>query len=528
MAQKVNLDALIPRSDFETDDLATSVSGRTKDTLSVNDLKSDEFFFSYLRKPDFQRETSEWDPKKVSNLIQSFLDDDLIPAVILWRSEGSLTFVIDGSHRISALAAWVNNDYGDGEISKKFFDARIPEDQLEHAEKTRKLVNKEIGAFSDFKLANTNPEKVRPDIVARARKLGALAIQLQWVNGDAIKAEKSFFAINQQASPINQTELAILRARKLPYGIASRAIFHAGQGHKYWSRFAPTDQTQIEELSNEVHELLFKPRLNTPIKTLDIPVGGKLKAANALALVLDFVCISNAIKVNQEKSEIETSDATGKIVDEGPNTVRLLKRCLDVARRINSTHPGSLGLHPAVYFYSRDGVHKTASFYGVISFVIELEKKNLWKKFTGVRGKFEEFLIVNDDIVQQIVRKHRSALASHEHIRDFFLLIIAELETKSIKDALDTCLRDARFSYIKVGEPIAREDAGGQDFSRAVKSKVFLTEALSSAPKCSICGGYLHVNSITIDHVNRKQDGGMGNLENAQLAHPYCNSSFKN
>lgn len=528
MAQKVNMDALIPRADFETDDMVTSIPGRTKDTLSVNDLKSDEFFFSYLRKPDFQRETSEWDPKKICNLVQSFLSDDLIPAVILWRSEGSLTFVIDGSHRISALAAWVNNDYGDGEISKRFFDARIPEDQIEHAEKTRKLVNKEIGAFSDFRLANTNPDKVRPDIVARARKLGALAIQLQWVNGDAIKAEKSFFAINQQASPINQTELAILRARKLPYGIASRAIFHAGQGHKYWSRFDAEAQGQIEELSKEVHELLFKPRLNTPIKALDIPVGGKLKAANALALVLDFVCIGNGIKVNPDKGEAETPDSAGVSGDAGPNTVKLLKRCLDVARRINSVHPSSLGLHPAVYFYSRDGVHKTASFYGIISLVIELEKKNLWKNFTKVRNRFEEFLIINDDLVQQIVRKHRSALASHEHIRDFFLLMIGELATKGVKEAVAACLGDRRFSYIKIGEPVARENTSEQDFSRAVKSKLFITEALAGAPKCSICSGYLHVNSITVDHANRKQDGGMGNLENAQLAHPYCNSTYKN
>ncbi len=528
MALKVNMDALIPRADFETDDMVAPNSGRTKDTLSVNDLKSDEFFFSYLRKPDFQRETSEWEPKKICNLIQSFLNDDLIPAVILWRSEGSLTFVIDGSHRISALAAWVNNDYGDGEISKRFFDARIPEDQIDHAEKTRKLVNKEIGAFSDYKLANTNPEKVRPDIVARARKLGALAIQLQWVNGDAIKAEKSFFAINQQASPINQTELTILRARKLPYGIASRAIFHAGQGHKYWSRFDKEAQVQIEELSKEIHELLFKPRLNTPIKTLDIPVGGKLKAANALALVLDFVCIGNGIKVISEKGEAESPDSASAIGDAGANTVKLLKKCLDVARRINSIHPGSLGLHPAVYFYSRDGVHKTASFYGVMSLVIELEKKNLWKKFTEVRGKFEEFLIINDDLVQQIVRKHRSALASHEHIRDFFLLIIDELERRGIKDAVEASIKDTRFSYIKVGDPTVQENISSQDFSRAVKSKLFLTEALAGTPKCAICGGYLHVNSITVDHANRKQDGGKGNVENAQLAHPYCNSTYKN
>jgi hypothetical protein len=192
MANKVNLDALIPRDDFETEESKVVSAGVQKHTISINDLKTGEFFYSYLRKPDFQRETSEWDAKKICNLILSFLNDDLIPAIILWKNGASLTFVIDGSHRLSALAAWINDDYGDGRISKDFFDARIPDEQQEIANRTRKLVNKEIGPFSDYQLANTNPEKVKPEIAVRAKRLGALSVQLQWVNGDARKAEDHF------------------------------------------------------------------------------------------------------------------------------------------------------------------------------------------------------------------------------------------------------------------------------------------------------------------------------------------------
>ena len=64
----------------------------------MRDLERDGFFFSGLRKPDFQRETSEWEPKRVVGLIRTFLEDDLIPAVILWRNK-DIYFVIDGSHR---------------------------------------------------------------------------------------------------------------------------------------------------------------------------------------------------------------------------------------------------------------------------------------------------------------------------------------------------------------------------------------------------------------------------------------------
>jgi hypothetical protein len=45
---------------------------------------------------------------------------DLIPAIILWRTTGSYIFAIDGFDRMSALDACVNNDFGDGCISKRF------------------------------------------------------------------------------------------------------------------------------------------------------------------------------------------------------------------------------------------------------------------------------------------------------------------------------------------------------------------------------------------------------------------------
>ncbi len=57
-----------------------------------------------LRKPDFQRETAEWDARRVVGIIRSFIKDELIPAIILWQNQ-ELLFIIDGSHRLSALIA---------------------------------------------------------------------------------------------------------------------------------------------------------------------------------------------------------------------------------------------------------------------------------------------------------------------------------------------------------------------------------------------------------------------------------------
>ena len=137
----VTLDALIPREDF---DILSEIGGnnntRNKATLSIEDLKYDSFFFSALRKPIFQRETNEWDPNKICGIIESFIESELIPSIILWRNQGGYIFVIDGAHRLSSLGAWINDDYGDGEISRLYYGNVISPAQLDVAQKTRELL----------------------------------------------------------------------------------------------------------------------------------------------------------------------------------------------------------------------------------------------------------------------------------------------------------------------------------------------------------------------------------------------------
>lgn len=123
MADIVNIDALIPREDFEV--LSEQANSQPIQTIQIRDLERDTFFYSAIRKPDFQRETNEWGLGRISDFIKSFLEGDLIPAIILWQGGGNI-FVIDGAHRLSSLAAWVQDDYGDGLVSKLFYNGVIP------------------------------------------------------------------------------------------------------------------------------------------------------------------------------------------------------------------------------------------------------------------------------------------------------------------------------------------------------------------------------------------------------------------
>ncbi|BFI96364.1 MAG: hypothetical protein RSP_18740 [Rhodanobacter sp.] len=509
---KVNLDALIVREDFEASDVRDY--GKKKDTASIEDMKSDSFFFSNLRKPDFQRETNEWDSQKIASLVKSFIDGDLIPSIILWRNSAGYLFVIDGSHRLSALAAWINNDYGDGEQSKKFYDGLIPEEQISAANEARRLVEKNVGSYSDCKLALTHPDKVRPEIVQYAKNLGALSVQLQWVEGDAAKAENSFFKINQQAAPIDKTELRLLKERTKPFSIAARAIIRSGKGHKYWSRFTNTVQAEIQSNAKDINAILFAPSLKTPIRTLELPLAGKLYSAATLPLIVDMIGI---VSSNQNKDD-----------ESGEETILVLKEVKTAAQKINSSHPGSLGLHPAIYFYSQEGRHKNSSFLAITDFVKRLETKAHKDRFIRVRPAFESFLVNYDYVLQQINRKYRIAQASYPHISKLLSLMIEKLDQgKDIPEAVAETQTNPEFGFLTLNNQEIRSENTGRKFNRDDKSSIFLKDVLEKSSKCPICGGALHMNSISFDHKTPRRDGGSDSSDNGQTTHPYCNTGYK-
>lgn len=514
MAHQINLDALIPREDFEVEDKSGSSSAAA--TLQIRNLEANDFFYSVVRKPDFQRETSDWSPAKISGFIQSFLDGDLIPALILWQA-GNHIFVIDGAHRLSALIAWVHDDYGDGVTSKKFFDGVIPEDQITAADHTRKLVKKQVGSYVDHQFAVTHPEKSKPEVVERAKRLGRLAIQLQWVQGDATKAEASFFKINQQATPIDTTELRLLKSRKLPNALAARAIVRSGTGHKYWSSFEESRRLEIEALAKSINELLFSPSLKTPIKTLDLPVAGKGYSAQTLPLVFEYVNLVNGVKADTSLVE----DSTGE------STLSMLKVCKKIIDRISGTHPSSLGLHPVVYFYSTAGRYQPTAFLAVVAMIGEFEKMNRFKEFISVRRVFEGFLLNHKLLVNQVTVKYGSGSKGYVRLKQLFHFLVDKICEGKAEDQIIKEMADSSdFSFL---QPSEKEHMGaGKDFSADAKSAVFLKDALKEPLRCGICGGLIHRNAISIDHVTRRADGGLGSPDNGQLTHPYCNTTVKN
>jgi hypothetical protein len=513
-ANGVNLDALIPREDFAAE--SAPFKGTPTGTISMG-LLADDFFVQSLRKPDFQRETTSWTAQKIVDLIAAFLDGDLIPAIILWRS-GQYVFVIDGAHRLSAILAWIYDDYGDKSRSIAFFQNQVPEEQQKLADQTRKLVEQHIGTYASYRDAQRNIEYAAEKIKERVGMMNSNAFIAQWVPAvDATGAENSFFKINQAPTPVDPIEKRILRARNSASAIATRAINRGGVGHKYWAEFSPPAQEEIEKLGKAIYSALYLPPMGgMPIKTSDVPVGGR--GYSSLPVVFDLVNLINGIG----KKDPMVVDA------DGSTTISFLKAVHDRVERITTTHPGSLGLHPLVYFYTRGGTFQPVAFLAVTQVVKRLADRGQLDRFTDVRRAFEDFLMAHKEAFTLIVKRQGSGHRSRPALEAFLELALEGLwADKSDAEIIENMADDNRFAFFASPAPIREGGSGRKTFSASAKTAAFVTGLAQSGVRCGICEGLLHRNSMHTDHIKRIEDGGGAHAENAQVTHPYCNSTYK-
>lgn len=506
---------MIVRSDFASKDDSEVNQANNFAEIALKDLAGPGAWLpKLLRKPDFQRETTQWTSSQIATLIESFLDGELIPAVILWGPKSHI-FVIDGSHRLSALLSWVLNDYGDGPVSFGYFGGVIPTAQRSLAKKTRNEVEARIGPFSHFANQITESgDKIDPKISSRIGNFVRRGLQVQWIYGDADKAESSFFKINTQGSVLDPVEARILQNRRKAPAIAARSVGRAATGHQYWSKFDEATQDKISTKAAAIHKTLFSPEINTPIKTIDLPIGGSASVTDALDLLIN---LSEIVDPNSRLIEQYHDDS------DGAETLQLLASLEKVASNLVGNQSRSLGLHPFVYFYTTKGRHYPPLMMGMFSLVAEKLRNNArdWFKIfaTSKRRVIEEALIEHKTIITLLI----SALASGRRTqggRNIISYIVeAARDNKDISpDGIAKHLGLQSRLYSIQSKP-------GADFSDDAKSSAFLRDALRQALRCPICEGYLDpAKSISYDHIVRKQDGGDGSDQNCQATHPYCNS----
>ena len=88
---------------------------------------------------------------------------------------------------------------------------------------------------------------------------------------------------------------------------------------------------------------------------------------------------------------------------DGNLTLKALKDIKKTLYRVNSNHPSSLGLHPAIYIYSSVGNFRVSSFNSIIAFTQYLTNKNKLNVFTKHRENFEKIIYSSEHIIQQSI-----------------------------------------------------------------------------------------------------------------------------
>lgn len=156
-----------------------------------------------------------------------------------------------------------------------------------------------------------------------------------------------------------------------------------------------------------------------------------------------------------------------------------------------------------------------------------MEQKNLFSDFIKVRYEFENLLMKYGEFISDITRYYRYAIKAYPHIQEFFMKCMnLLLSGKNIDETVALVSSEPRFNFLKID--VNRYENIALDFTTEKKSAIYIREALNNPIRCKICNGLIHQNSITIDHIIRKEDGGMGHINNGQLTHPYCNTTYKN
>lgn len=494
MKQPTYLEHLIPREDFDSNGDPAASSDMLQ-TLTISHLKKTEFFLSLLKKPSFQRDTNNWSHEKVIEFVESFVNGELIPSLILWKNSiNNNIFIIDGSHRLSALIAWINDDYGDGDLSKKHYAGDIDQEVIASARAIRTKINTTIGSY----LSYTDIDNLTPEKQMKASSIAARGLNLQWVQGNSSKAEESFFKINQQGVSISIEEIDLIKNRYKPSGIAARAILSYGGGQLLQNSNLSIDDI---ELSKKIFNMLFTPRFDS--KNNLFPIGGPLSDEFTLNKVYTIISMISSEDRNLQVSQI-------------------LRKLYRVLSFINSDEQYSLGLNQLVYFYGTTLKHKVNSLFGIVSLFIEIHDNSIaLNKFINCRESFESFIVNNEFIVQTISRRRRQAKNAYLDIKEYYKLLIDLCSQSLAEDEIFTKLQDVElFSYL------AKENA--KPTLRKNKNLVKYKTKIESIPKCKICKGYIDERHISIDHIDRKADGGSDDLNNLQISHLYCNTTYKN
>lgn len=535
-------------------------------TIRLSDLLRDDEHAQTLRKPDFQRSTWAWTPEDCVSLLDSLINGQVIPSIIMWRSpENGLRYILDGGHRISVVIAWLRDDWG-YEQAEKLDNPQQVSSVKKAARDVRELVYREIGSIKDFEAAGFEIERlVRLGLSPKSEmkdtqngkafergmfynqlRTGDVYFNVLWVRGDYKTAEQSFLKINKSGRQLTEWETKLIENRDSSFARIVMSLSSIDNATHYW----PVETNELNDLDsrNSVEEILsgasylnsilFSPTYRRPVNTLEVPLLHATIDKKPYYLAELLTVIKGFRGQEAETEQLLRADRSEdpriivqnglRLIEEAKYTFSHIIGNPDSRQDANQ----SLELIPLLYFYKSDGQYIRSLLYGFIYWLIQGTEKDLMLKkeiFSVYRGQFEKiFLTDKDELVHNIGRNVGSGsevtirTAKYFHsLLDLIMKHRGDIETDEFFGDYGV-LSGEFFKSGKSSNTVLA--VKGRLFTTKQKSTSLIDTLLNVSPVCEVCGGKLNASRrVQHDHVKRVRDGGITEASNQRILHPFCN-----
>lgn len=567
---RVYLDHHIKRGDLlykRNQEQPVQMSQYQRKVLDINQL-ADETKRQLLRKPDFQRSTTAWTPEECVDIIDSVLNNKVVPSVIMWLGPDRFQYVLDGGHRISVLIAWITDDWGD-KSPIVFNDDQLEGQYREAARKVKDLLNRRgIGSYQEHQnAANRYREGIgqdqsflsRPDLsnadqemAERVRSWESIecGYSIQWVTGDYDAAEESFIKINKSGKRLTEWETKLVENRKSGF---ARTVVSVANPHDASHCWPDKDQESVnneslkkkrEELLKDITDLsktLFHPGFELPIKSLFQPLmappAGQPEAKPGY--LAEFFTITEGKKGLRTETKAlleETAKTSASLIVN--NGLTLIQNAQDAVGNIHGSSPRSLSLIPLVYFYSPQGRYIRGLLYGILYWLNHGDSEDVHNRkliFSSKRGEFEDlFIKQKDTFIERIYRRIGSGPEVTQPTSQYFNELLKFLLSEDFPE--DSKKVDERHFLIieNLGKSSKNEsevsknpaNLGRRALNEKDRDKLAVNSYLDRADRCQICGGRMIPNHNTqVDHIVQFSHGGPTSIENSRFTHPFCNNN---
>lgn len=558
-SNKVHLDHLIPRLSIrylqsnDTDNFTSSITRISDPHIRYNDIKGE--WFEKLKKPDFQRETNAWSPDQCKDFIESVFLGQIIPSIILWKSnENGMTYILDGAHRLSVIRGWLTDDWGDK--AGNYYERRDIDQIKQIASNVRTLINSTVGSFETFRESYQSLQKLIKEGKAPKQEMTEKAFKqanfysdvigsnstlfAQWETGDYNSAEQSFLRINRQGQPLDPWESTLIEYRKGSYSRTIMHIANAGESGHYWPIHNLDDDqkaivSSFSHVSKSIYHKLFVPPFILPIQELTVPilVAPAYFQKHLYLLELIPLMVWNQIAADAEDQikllKLDHQSSSADVIDNANKIFTTLNNKLEHLVG-TSNNPLSLSLVPLIYWYNHRGQFLRSLLYGFLHWLFTGSDKEIKERkiiFSGLRHKIEFILFSYKQEVAALAALSGAGLKATKSIAAFFDQLMFYLNEN----------KDVHLGSAELNEKVLaltqqkRKDKSikrqGRTFTKRDESQSNINELYQSSIRCHICDGIVNLKfgGIQYDHVDEYKSVKETDPLNMKPTHPFCNNN---